>query len=146
MASPKTRCCNLMTLDAVESCGFDCSYCSIQSFYKNNTITFDKTFAHKLERLELDPTKTLSHRHSQSSDSLMWGNRAGVLEALFNCKRKTPTSFWNLKASPIISLIFWKTMFLKISSAHGHSIRRSSLTMKKSVLQVLKNVSKVPES
>ena len=32
VASEKTRCCNLLTLDAVESCGFDCSYCSIQSF------------------------------------------------------------------------------------------------------------------
>ena len=42
VASEKTRCCNLLTLDAVESCGFDCSYCSIQSFYKQNTITFAK--------------------------------------------------------------------------------------------------------
>jgi len=32
VASEKTRCCNLLTLDAVEKCGFDCSYCSIQSF------------------------------------------------------------------------------------------------------------------
>jgi spore photoproduct lyase len=32
VASEGTRCCNLLTLDAVESCGFDCSYCSIQSF------------------------------------------------------------------------------------------------------------------
>ncbi len=32
VASIKTRCCNLLTLDAVESCGFDCSYCAIQSF------------------------------------------------------------------------------------------------------------------
>jgi len=28
--SEKTRCCRLQTLDAVLSCGFDCSYCSIQ--------------------------------------------------------------------------------------------------------------------
>ena len=32
VASERTRCCNLMTLDAVEKCGFDCYYCSIQSF------------------------------------------------------------------------------------------------------------------
>ena len=44
VASEKTRCCNLLTLDAVESCGFDCSYCSIQSFYNQNTITFDSSF------------------------------------------------------------------------------------------------------
>ncbi|HAK47198.1 MAG TPA: DNA photolyase, partial [Spirochaeta sp.] len=29
VASEKTRCCNLQTLDAVINCGFDCSYCSI---------------------------------------------------------------------------------------------------------------------
>ena len=31
VASPKTRCCNLQTLDAVDNCGYGCSYCSIQS-------------------------------------------------------------------------------------------------------------------
>jgi len=36
VASEKTRCCNLKTLDAVQQCGFDCSYCSIQSFYHGN--------------------------------------------------------------------------------------------------------------
>ncbi|NCB55264.1 MAG: hypothetical protein EOM49_10100 [Epsilonproteobacteria bacterium] len=98
VASPKTRCCNLMTLDAVESCGFDCSYCSIQSFYKNNTITFDKTFAEKLERLELDPARTYHIGTGQSSDSLMWGNRSGVLEALFAFARKNPNVILELKS------------------------------------------------
>ncbi|AFL69456.1 SPL family radical SAM protein [Sulfurospirillum barnesii] len=98
VASPKTRCCNLMTLDAVESCGFDCSYCSIQSFYKNNTITFDKSFAEKLERLELEPSKTYHIGTGQSSDSLMWGNRSGVLEALFAFARKHPNVILELKS------------------------------------------------
>ncbi len=62
VASPKTRCCNLMTLDAVESCGFDCSYCSIQSFYNENKIGFDKDFKTKLKNLKLDPIK-LSYRN-----------------------------------------------------------------------------------
>ena len=88
VASSKTRCCNLLTLDAIESCGFDCSYCSIQSFYKNNTITFDKHFAQKLENLSLDPHKIYHIGTGQSSDSLMWGNRAGVLEALLNFAKK----------------------------------------------------------
>jgi spore photoproduct lyase len=72
VASPKTRCCNLMTLDAVESCGFDCSYCSIQSFYNENKIGFDKNFATKLKNLKLDPKKTYHIGTGQSSDSLMW--------------------------------------------------------------------------
>jgi len=98
VASPKTRCCNLMTLDAVESCGFDCSYCSIQSFYKNNTISFDKNFAQKLERLELDPTKSYHIGTGQSSDSLMWGNRSGVLEALLNFARNHPNVILEFKS------------------------------------------------
>ena len=98
VASPKTRCCNLLTLDAVESCGFDCSYCSIQSFYKNNTITFDKDFAKKLENLILDPHKTYHIGTGQSSDSLMWGNRAGVLEALLKFAKKHPNVILEFKS------------------------------------------------
>ncbi len=82
VASEKTRCCNLLTLDAVESCGFDCSYCSIQSFYNQNTITFDSSFKDKLLNLELDPNKTYHIGTGQASDSLMFGNREGVLDAL----------------------------------------------------------------
>ncbi|MEA1914318.1 MAG: hypothetical protein U9N30_03285, partial [Campylobacterota bacterium] len=83
VASEGTRCCNLLTLDAVESCGFDCSYCSIQSFYNQNKIGFDQDFKSKLENLELDPNQTYHIGTGQSSDSLMWGNREGVLDALF---------------------------------------------------------------
>ena len=75
VASEGTRCCNLLTLDAVESCGFDCSYCSIQSFYNQNKIGFDKDFKTKLQNLKLDPNKIYHIGTGQSSDSLMWGNR-----------------------------------------------------------------------
>ena len=97
VASEKTRCCNLLTLDAVESCGFDCSYCSIQSFYNQNTITFDKGFAEKLAKLKLDPNKTYHIGTGQSSDSLMWGNREGLLDALFSFSRKFPNVILELK-------------------------------------------------
>lgn len=90
VASEKTRCCNLLTLDAVESCGFDCSYCSIQSFYNQNTITFDSNFANKLKNLNLDKNKTYHIGTGQASDSLMWGNREGILDALFEFARKNP--------------------------------------------------------
>ena len=97
VASEKTRCCNLMTLDAVESCGFDCSYCSIQSFYNQNTITFDGTFADKLLNLKLDQTKTYHIGTGQSSDSLMWGNREGILDALFRFARENPNVILEFK-------------------------------------------------
>jgi len=97
VASEKTRCCNLLTLDAVESCGFDCSYCSIQSFYNQNTITFDSSFATKLKNLQLDPNKTYHIGTGQSSDSLMWGNKEGVLDALFEFVRKHPNVILEFK-------------------------------------------------
>lgn len=97
VASEKTRCCNLLTLDAVESCGFDCSYCSIQSFYNQNTITFDSSFADKLLNLKLDQNKTYHIGTGQSSDSLMWGNREGILDALFRFARENPNVILEFK-------------------------------------------------
>ena len=98
VASPKTRCCNLLTLDAVESCGFDCSYCSIQSFYNENRVGFDKNFKERLHSLRLDPDKTYHIGTGQSSDSLMWGNREGILEALFEFATKHPNVILELKS------------------------------------------------
>ena len=97
VASEKTRCCNLLTLDAVESCGFDCSYCSIQSFYNQNTITFDSSFADKLLNLELDPNKTYHIGTGQASDSLMFGNREGVLDALLAFAKNNPNVLLEFK-------------------------------------------------
>ena len=97
VASEKTRCCNLLTLDAVESCGFDCSYCSIQSFYNQNTITFDSSFKDKLLNLELDPNKTYHIGTGQASDSLMFGNREGVLDALFSFAFANPNVILEFK-------------------------------------------------
>ncbi len=97
VASEKTRCCNLLTLDAVESCGFDCSYCSIQSFYNQNTITFDSNFAQKLKNLNLDTNKTYHIGTGQASDSLMWGNREGILDTLFLFARENPNIILEFK-------------------------------------------------
>jgi spore photoproduct lyase len=97
VASEKTRCCNLLTLDAVESCGFDCSYCSIQSFYNQNTITFDSGFKEKLLGLNLEQNKTYHIGTGQSSDSLMWGNREGILDALFLFAKNNPNVILEFK-------------------------------------------------
>ena len=97
VASPRTRCCNLMTLDAVEKCGFDCSYCSIQSFYHGNEVVFDSGFVDKLARLELDPGEIYHIGTGQSSDSLMWGNHQGVLEALCEFAESNPNVILELK-------------------------------------------------
>jgi len=74
-----------------------CSYCSIQSFYNQNTITFDSGFTQKLKNLQLDPNKTYHIGTGQSSDSLMWGNREGILDALFDFAFKNPNVILEFK-------------------------------------------------
>ncbi|OQX30071.1 MAG: hypothetical protein B0D92_00400 [Spirochaeta sp. LUC14_002_19_P3] len=89
VASPRTRCCNLLTLDAAEGCGFDCTYCSIRYFYGSGTkgsgaIGISKNILAKLKEIELDPQKTYHIGTGQSSDSLMWGNQFGILDGLLD--------------------------------------------------------------
>ncbi len=98
VASQKTRCCKLKTLDAVIGCGFDCSYCSIQSFYSDDQVLFHSDLAQKLENLNLDPDRLYHIGTGQSSDSLMWGNREGLLEKLFAFARKNPNVILELKS------------------------------------------------
>ena len=97
VASPKTLCCNLMTLDAVDNCGYGCSYCSIQSFFDGKQISFDRDFAQKLSRLELDPEQTYHIGTGQSSDSLMWGNSHGVLDSLLKFADENPNVILEFK-------------------------------------------------
>ena len=45
VASDKTVCCNLRTIDAVENCVFGCSYCTVQTFYQNDIVQFQQPYA-----------------------------------------------------------------------------------------------------
>jgi spore photoproduct lyase len=98
VASGKTRCCNLMTLDAVQQCGFRCSYCSIQSFYHGDQVRFIKNLAQHLGNLKLDPQKTYHIGTGQSSDSLMWGNHLGLLDALCDFAKDNPNAILEMKS------------------------------------------------
>ena len=71
--SEKTRCCNLLTLDAVMNCGFGCSYCSIQSFYHGDEIVFHEDFGEKLAKIKLDPDK-IQFCHWYFADPNIWSN------------------------------------------------------------------------
>jgi len=97
VASEKTRCCNLYTLDAVKNCGFDCSYCSIQSFYTDGKIYLHENLKDKLNKLELDPNKIYHIGTGQSSDSLMWGNKDGILDDIFQFADKNRNVVLELK-------------------------------------------------
>ncbi len=97
VAGEKTRCCNLLTLDAVEQCGYACSYCSIQSFYDSQKIYFQNNFSEKLHSLKFDPNTLYHIGTGQSSDSLMWGNRNNILTDLFAFARENPNIILELK-------------------------------------------------
>lgn len=96
VSGEKTRCCNLLTLDAVRQCGFACSYCSIQSFYHRNEVLFAKDLGQRLHELEI--LQDAWHIGTgQSSDSLMWGDDQGVLSALASFARSRPRIILELK-------------------------------------------------
>ena len=96
VSGEKTRCCNLLTLDAVQQCAFACSYCSIQSFYHKDEILFAANLAERLESLEL-PEGAWHIGTGQSSDSLMWGNQHGLFDALSGFADRHPEIILELK-------------------------------------------------
>lgn len=96
VASPKTVCCQLRTLDAVESCDFGCSYCTIQTFY-GDKIVFNKNLKEQLERIKLEPDRFYHIGTGQSSDALRWGNRNGILDHLSAFAARHPAILLELK-------------------------------------------------
>lgn len=94
--SPRTVCCNLKTFDAVQSCVFGCSYCTIQTFY-GDKIIIEEDLPEKLGRIKLDPQRRYHIGTGQSSDSLAYGNRAGMLDALCDFARKNPNVLLEFK-------------------------------------------------
>ncbi|MCH7612670.1 MAG: hypothetical protein IIB45_04855 [Candidatus Marinimicrobia bacterium] len=97
VASEKTVCCNLHTIDAVQGCGLGCSYCSIQTFYEDGAIGVENNLAEKLDKIQLDPNKNYHIGSGQSSDSLAMGNRNGILDAQMDFARKNPNIILEFK-------------------------------------------------
>jgi len=94
--SPLTVCCNLKTIDAVESCVFGCTYCTIQTFY-NEEVRIDDRLEEKLGKLRLDPARRYHIGTGQSSDSLAFGNRNGMLDALCSFAAEHPNVLLEFK-------------------------------------------------
>lgn len=97
VASEQTVCCNLYTIDAVKNCGFSCSYCSIQTMYKEPEVLFDAEFAAKIDAIELDSNRFYHIGTGQSSDALLWGNRFGILDAMIGLARRYPQALIEFK-------------------------------------------------
>jgi spore photoproduct lyase len=96
VASEETVCCNLRTIDAVENCGFSCSYCTIQTFY-GDEVTVDTGLREKLQNLDLNPGRFYHFGTGQSSDALMWGNRFALLDTLSEFAAENPNILVELK-------------------------------------------------
>ena len=94
--SDRTLCCNLKTIDAVQNCSFGCSYCTIQTFY-GDRVTVDPDLGRKLREIELDDRRFYHIGTGQSSDSLVWGNRAGMLDELCRFAGEHPNVLLELK-------------------------------------------------
>lgn len=94
--SDHTVCCGLLTLDAVRGCPFGCSYCTIQTFY-GETAELEEDLAAKLAAVDLDPDRRYHIGTGQSSDSLVWGNRRGLLAALLEFAADHPNVLLELK-------------------------------------------------
>ncbi|MBL7013666.1 MAG: hypothetical protein ISR83_04540 [Candidatus Marinimicrobia bacterium] len=97
VASEKTVCCNLMTVDAAQGCGLGCSYCSIQTFYEDGAILVDSNLREKLDSIQLDVSKNYHIGSGQSSDSLAVGNKNGIIDAQLDFARKNPNIIFEFK-------------------------------------------------
>jgi spore photoproduct lyase len=88
--SPQTRCCQLLTLDAVRNCVYGCSYCSLQPFFNQQKVWVEKDLRAKLKKISLPPHQLVHIGTGQSSDSLALGNHEGILEALLEWAQHNP--------------------------------------------------------
>lgn len=94
--SVKTVCCGLHTLDAVAGCPFDCSYCTVQTFYPDSAeLVAD--LPRRLRELQLDPQRFYHIGTGQASDSLVWGDREGIIDALCDFAARCPNVLLELK-------------------------------------------------
>ena len=96
VASPKTVCCQLRTIDAVEGCPLACSYCSIRTFYRDE-IVVEQDLAEKLRAIPLEWGRLYHFGSGQSSDALALGNTGGHLDALCEFARRNPNVILELK-------------------------------------------------
>ncbi|MCH8068649.1 MAG: hypothetical protein IID16_05170 [Candidatus Marinimicrobia bacterium] len=97
VASEKTVCCNLKTIDVIQGCVLGCSYCSIQTFYDPDNIAIVEDLSEKLDNIVLNPNKRYHIGSGQSSDSLALGNRNGILDAQMEFAMKNPNVILEFK-------------------------------------------------
>lgn len=87
--SSETNCCELHIIEAVTGCALGCSFCNVNASM-GETVEFSTDLAERLATVELDADRFYHVSTSHMSDSLVWGNRHGLLDALFGFARRHP--------------------------------------------------------
>ena len=94
--SKDANCCGLHTIEAASGCALGCSFCTVSASL-GDTVEFSADLAERLAEVELDPDHFYHVSTGQFSDSLVWGNRYGILDALFAFARTHPNVQLELK-------------------------------------------------
>ena len=81
-ASERAVCCNLKTLNLVENCAMECSYCVLQNHYDEPVIKLPDNLQERLEAIRIPANQRLRICTGEYSDSLLWGNHNGMLDHL----------------------------------------------------------------
>ena len=96
-AADSMVCCSLKVLNLVDNCSMACSYCVLQSHYHGGEVKIPVNVEEKLQEVQLDPDKKYRIGTGEYSDSLVWGNKNGLLEALMKFAAKHPNIILELK-------------------------------------------------
>ena len=96
-ASEKAVCCNLKVLNIVDNCAMACSYCVLQNHYDEAVIAVPTNLKAKLAEIQLAPDKRYRIGTGEYSDSLLWGNKNGILRDLCDFARANPNAIIELK-------------------------------------------------
>jgi spore photoproduct lyase len=96
-ASEKAVCCNLKVLNIVDNCAMACSYCVLQNHYDEAVIAVPTNLKAKLDEIRLHPDKRYRIGTGEYSDSLLWGNKNGILRDLCDFALAHPNAIIELK-------------------------------------------------
>jgi spore photoproduct lyase len=96
-ASERAVCCNLKVLNIVDNCAMACSYCVLQNHYDEAVVAVPTNLKAKLAEVELNPAKRYRIGTGEYSDSLLWGNKNGILQDLCDFARAHPNAILELK-------------------------------------------------
>ncbi|MFC1584958.1 radical SAM protein [Fibrobacterota bacterium] len=90
-------CCGLRVLNLVDNCAMDCAYCILQNHYDQAVVRIPVNLKRKLASLKIPTRERLRIGTGEHTDSLLWGNRNGMLTDLCGFAGAHPNIILELK-------------------------------------------------